>query len=64
MAKGLVFKLRMDEADRLRLDKLSEHYAAPAATVVRMLIKNKADWLESEGRIHGPVMPKKKRAKR
>jgi hypothetical protein len=43
MTKDLMFKLRLDEADRERLEKLAEHYSAPAATVVRMLIKEKHD---------------------
>jgi hypothetical protein len=47
MAKELVFKMRLDEADRKRLDELAEHYSAPAATVVRMLIKEKCDEVAS-----------------
>jgi len=43
MTKDLMFKLRLDTADRERLEKLSEHFGAPAATVVRMLIKEKHD---------------------
>lgn len=43
MAKDLMFKLRLDEADRKRLEILSEHFSAPAATVVRMLVKREAD---------------------
>jgi hypothetical protein len=43
MTKDLMFKLRLDETDRERLEKLAEHYSAPAATVVRMLIKEKHD---------------------
>lgn len=43
MAKELMFKLRLDEADRGRLDALAEHYSAPAATVIRMLVKRDAD---------------------
>ena len=46
VAKGLIFKMRIDEADKARLDKLAEHYAAPGATVVRMILKEKYDQLE------------------
>src|SRR5688500_5881786 len=43
MAKELVFKMRLDTQDRARLDRISAHYSAPAATVVRMLIKREDD---------------------
>jgi len=43
MAKDLMFKLRLDAQDRLRLDALAEHYSAPAATVLRILIKKEFD---------------------
>lgn len=46
MAKDKTFNLRLDEKDRARLDMLAEHYSAPGATVVRMLIKEKADAVE------------------
>jgi hypothetical protein len=45
VAKELVFKMRIDEADKARLDALGKQYAAPAATVVRILIKEKFDEL-------------------
>jgi predicted DNA-binding protein len=48
MAKGLVFKMRLDEQDRERLNVLAEHYSAPAATVVRILVKEKVDALARE----------------
>ena len=58
MAKDKTFNLRLDEQDRARLDMLSAHYSAPAATVVRILIKEKVDWLETERRRQGrPGMP-------
>lgn len=43
MPKELMFKLRLDETDRARLAALAEHYSAPAATVIRMLVKRDAD---------------------
>jgi predicted DNA-binding protein len=43
MAKTLMFKLRLDDADRERLDRVAEHYSAPAATVIRILIKKEFD---------------------
>jgi hypothetical protein len=43
MPKDLVFKMRLDVADKERLDQLALHYSAPAATVVRMLVKRDAD---------------------
>lgn len=46
MPKDLMFKLRLDEDDRKRLDDLSGHYSAPAATVVRILIKEKHEQLK------------------
>jgi hypothetical protein len=45
MAKDLMFKLRLDAEDRDRLDAVAEHYSAPAATAIRMLIKEKYDEL-------------------
>jgi hypothetical protein len=45
MAKDLMFKLRLDEEDRKRLDAVAAQYSAPAATAVRMLIKEKYDAL-------------------
>jgi hypothetical protein len=45
VAKEKMFKLRIDEADKARLDDLAAHYSAPAATVVRMLIKEKHEEL-------------------
>ena len=41
MSKDQMFKLRLDADDRRKLDELSVHFSAPAATVVRMLIKDK-----------------------
>jgi len=41
MANDQTFNLRLDEKDRRRLDQLCEHFSAPTATVVRMLIKAK-----------------------
>ncbi len=38
-----MFKLRLDAQDRQRLDALAEHYSAPAATVLRILIKKEFD---------------------
>lgn len=43
MTKKLVFNMRLDEDDRRRLVRLAEHYAAPAATVIRMLVKHAAE---------------------
>jgi|HubBroStandDraft_2_1064218.scaffolds.fasta_scaffold98446_1 predicted DNA-binding protein len=43
MAKELMFKMRLDEKDRERLNQLAEHYSAPAATVVRILVKERVD---------------------
>jgi hypothetical protein len=45
MTKTLMFKLRLDDADRERLDRVAEHYSAPAATVIRILIKKEFDAL-------------------
>ena len=41
VSKDLVFKMRLDAEDRDLLDGLARHYSAPAATVVRILIKEK-----------------------
>lgn len=43
MAKDKVFKLRLDDKDRRRLDAVAEHLSAPAATAIRMIIKEKYD---------------------
>jgi predicted DNA-binding protein len=58
MAKGLTFKMRLDEGDRERLDMLAEHYSAPAATVVRILVKEKALAVAREA-IELPKPPKR-----
>jgi hypothetical protein len=50
MAKGLTFKMRLDENDRARMNMLAEHFSASAATVVRILVKQKADAIEREAR--------------
>jgi len=55
LIKDHTFKLRLGSADRARLDALSEHYAAPVATVIRMLVKRDADKL-------GVVKPAKRKA--
>jgi predicted DNA-binding protein len=49
MTKDLMFKLRLDDLDRKRLDAVAQHYSAPAATVVRMLIKEKYDGIQAAG---------------
>lgn len=41
--KNQTFCLRLDDQDRMRLDVVSEHYSAPAATAVRILIKMEHD---------------------
>src|SRR5258706_6700306 len=51
MAKDKTFNLRLDEDDRKRLEMLSEHYSAPLATVVRIIIKNEIDRLGFGGLI-------------
>jgi hypothetical protein len=48
--KDLMFKLRLDEADRARLNAVAAHYSAPAATAIRILIKQAHDQLPSEER--------------
>jgi hypothetical protein len=50
MAKDLMFKLRLDAQDRERLDAVATHYSAPAATAIRMLIKEKYDSLSRTDR--------------
>jgi hypothetical protein len=46
--KDLVFKMRLDEQDRNRLDEIARQYSAPAATAVRMLIKKEFDRLQEQ----------------
>ncbi len=46
--KDQTFNLRLDEADRKRLDVVAEHFAASAATAIRIVIKEKFDALEAE----------------
>ena len=53
--KDLSFKMRLDDEDRARLGALAEHFSAPAATVVRMLIKEK--FLEVAGQLALPGAP-------
>ena len=48
VSKDLMFKMRLDADDRARLDDLAKHYSAPAATVVRILVKEKHEDVMSE----------------
>lgn len=41
--KDLMFKLRLDAEDRKRLEAVAQYYSAPAATVIRILVKEKYD---------------------
>lgn len=41
MPKDLMFKLRLEEKDRRRLDALSAHYEMTAAQTVRTLLKER-----------------------
>jgi hypothetical protein len=50
MAKDKTFNLRLDEEDRARLEVIAHHLSAPAATAVRMLVKEKYDRLVDEGK--------------
>jgi len=52
MAKDLMFKLRLDAQDRKRLEAVAAHLSAPAATAVRMLIKEKYDAVEAARAVH------------
>lgn len=51
VSKDQVFKLRLGAEDRERLDELADHYSATAATVVRILIKEKHDALKLDGAV-------------
>ncbi len=46
VSKDQTFKLRLDEQDRERLDAIAAHLSAPAATAIRMLIKEKYDAIQ------------------
>lgn len=46
MAKDKTFNLRLDDADRVRLDRVASHFACSAAVAIRMLIKMKSDEIE------------------
>ena len=50
MAKDRTFNLRLDDEDRARLEVVAHHLSAPAATAVRMLVKERYDRLVDEGR--------------
>ena len=45
MNKEESLRMRIDAADRARLDALADHYALPVSAVVRMLAKRDADAL-------------------
>lgn len=42
MAKDQMFKLRLDDKDRARLDAIAAHYEMTAAQTVRTVLKEKA----------------------
>jgi predicted DNA-binding protein len=56
VAKNQQFNLRLDADDKERLEVLSKHYAAPAATVIRMLVKRDFD---AVARANGTIEPSK-----
>jgi hypothetical protein len=60
MPKDQIFRFRLDDADRLRLDALAKHYSAPAATVVRILVNEKARELGLEAEQPKPAAPRKR----
>lgn len=45
-----MFKMRLDAEDRERLDAVAAHYSAPAATAIRILIKEKCDSIDARPR--------------
>jgi hypothetical protein len=47
MAKDKTFNLRLDDADRVRLDRVAQHFACSAAVAIRLLIKMKSDEIEA-----------------
>lgn len=42
MAKDQMFKLRLDDKDRARLDAIASHYEMTAAQTMRTILKEKA----------------------
>ena len=64
MSKDQVFRFRLDDADRLRLDALAKHYSAPAATVVRILVNEKARELGLVVEAEPKAPPRKRAAKK
>jgi len=50
VSREMVFTMRMNEADKRRLRALAEHYCAPCATVVRILIKERHDQIKTMAR--------------
>ena len=58
MPKDLMFKLRLEERDRARLDALAAHYEMTAAQTVRTLLKERCTELGVE-----PVAPVDTKAK-
>ena len=48
MSKKLMFQMRLDEEDKARLDAVAKYLSAPAATAVRILIKEKFESLPVE----------------
>jgi len=47
MPKDKTFKMRLDAQDLARLKAVAEHFSAPAATVIRILIKEKYDAIQA-----------------
>jgi hypothetical protein len=48
MSRDETFNLRLDSKERQLLDVLAAHYGIPAANVLRMLVKEKHDWLTEQ----------------
>lgn len=59
MPKDLMFKLRLEEKDRKRLDAVAAHYEMTAAQTVRTMLKERCAELGIE-----PEAPKAKATKR
>lgn len=60
MSKDIIFKMRLREKDRARLDALTEHYSASAATIVKILIVERFDAIEKRYLTAGEAYLKKR----
>jgi len=61
VTKDRMLRVRVDDRDRARLERLADHHEMPEAAVIRLLIKQAADALPEPAAPEIEKAPKKRR---